>query len=185
MAKQDSARIITPKGKLHYPWLRQPDTRFKESGSYKSGIILTEAELAPIKEVVEKLVDIMFDKTFEDTKPAARAALHKVYPWKPEYVDDEETGNFIITGKSDFAPKVVDAANVALPEEVNPYGGSIGRLSLMAKPYYMSSTKAVGVKLYLQGVQILALVERGGNTGFTEEEGYTQPSRDTDDVPFD
>ncbi len=57
--------------------------------------------------------------------------------------------------------------------------GSIVKVKYMAKPYYMNSTKMVGVSYRFYACQVIKLVEYSGKveTGFGDESG--------DDTPFD
>ena len=124
-----------------------------------------------------------------DAKPQDKGKIQKAYPFKDEYDSlGNETGNIIISAKSQFPPRVYDAHNNIVPESVSPYGGSIGRMEVHAKPYFMSSTKTAGVTLYLQAVQIIELVTGGGESAFdTDENGYVAAPAEEDiepSVPF-
>jgi hypothetical protein len=56
--------------------------------------------------------------------------------------------------------------------------GSLVKIKYMAKPYYMASTRTVGVSLKFYAVQVIELVEYGNSdSGFGDETD--------DDVPFD
>jgi hypothetical protein len=58
----------------------------------------------------------------------------------------------------------------------NIWGGSEGKVSFAVSSYFIPGTAAAGLKLMLNGVQIIDLVSNGSRSadshGFGEEEGY-------------
>ena len=60
-----------------------------------------------------------------------------------------------------------------------PGGGSTLRLRVMIKPYYMATTKTVGLSYKLLAVQIIESKEYAGSSGFGDE------SNGDDKPPFD
>jgi hypothetical protein len=74
-------------------------------------------------------------------------------------------------------PSVFDARGKAIKPVPAIYGGSEGKLAVVARPYYVASDNVCGITLYLEAVQLLKLVKGGdrsaGSYGFGEEEGYT------------
>ena len=70
-------------------------------------------------------------------------------------------------------PVVVDSKAQPIKDPDFRIGnGSICRIQFDASPYCMPSTKTAGVSLRLNAVQVLSLVEYGGNSDFEEEEGF-------------
>lgn len=176
MAKKEMLKIATPKGKLHYPWLRVPDVKFNSEGVYKCGIVLDkdDPKVVDIVGKLDALLDESYQKALKECKPQDKSKVQKAEPYKLEFTEaGEETGNIIITAKSKYKPRVVDASLVELPDEISPYGGTIGKMSVFADTYYMASTKTAGVTLYLQGVQVLKLVTgAGADMGFDVDDEY-------------
>jgi len=74
-------------------------------------------------------------------------------------------------------PDIYDARGNAMRKAPEIWGGTIGKVSFEASPYFIPGTGAAGLKLALKGVQILDLVQGGQRTasshGFGEEEGYS------------
>lgn len=81
-------------------------------------------------------------------------------------------------------PIIVDAGGKAMKKCPDIWGGTQGKVSFEAGPYFISGTAAAGVKLALQGVQIIDLMTKGERSaeslGFKAEEGYEH-----EDVPAD
>lgn len=138
----------------------------------------------------------------KDGKPQKEKGKLKVYelgslPYQEELDDDgNETGKVIFNFKAMAAyaskkekdengqakviqltpPALVDAAGKALPKSVNPWGGTIAKISAEIKPF--AAPLFAGASLRLLGVQVLELRAGGGardaaSLGFTAEEGYT------------
>lgn len=190
----------TPRGTFRYPALDKPDygnEKFpKPNGSYKVQLILSQADAEPM---IAKLQPI-FDKAIEDgkvefskLKVEARKKLKELQVndlYSPEYDKDteEETGNIIF--KFEMAasgtnakkepwsrkPAIFDAKGKPLKPVPPIWGGTEGKISYEAAPYFIPGTGAAGLKLRLNAVQIIELVSGGqrdaGAYGFGEEDGY-------------
>lgn len=61
-------------------------------------------------------------------------------------------------------------------------GGSTVRVRAMIKPYYMASTKTVGLTYKLLALQIIENKEYKGASGFGDESGGAEP---TEEAPFE
>jgi hypothetical protein len=58
-------------------------------------------------------------------------------------------------------------------------GGSKLRIKVMIKPYYMNTTKTVGLSTKLMAVQVIKNKEFAGGSGFGDESGGDTPPFDT------
>jgi hypothetical protein len=88
---------------------------------------------------------------------------------KPQY--DEDTPGpkvFNVTGE-----EVTDSWNAPIG------GGSKLRVKALIKPYYMPTTKTVGLSFKLLAVQIIENKEFAGGSGFGDESGGDTPPFDT------
>ncbi|PBB68167.1 DUF2815 domain-containing protein [Mesorhizobium sp. WSM4312] len=75
------------------------------------------------------------------------------------------------------APDIYDARGKKMAGKLpNIWGGTEGKISFAASPYFIPGTAAAGLKLMLNGAQIIDLVSNGSRSadshGFGEEEGY-------------
>lgn len=74
------------------------------------------------------------------------------------------------------SPDVYDAKGQKMAKLPNIWGGTVGKVSFSASPYFIPGTAAAGLKLMLDGVQIIDLVSNGSRSaeshGFEEEDGY-------------
>lgn len=201
MAEQKHESVLTPVGDAVYPHLVRPDTKFNAAGEYKTRVAFEDNE--EIREVIERLEGIR-DEFLNSLTPAKRKKVKSVEDVFTEETDDEDepTGRVIMNFKQkaliktkkgdEFRPQVhlFDSKNKRVfPKSV----GSGSRIACFAEivPYFMESTKIVGVSLRLKAVQILELREgaatSGDAFGFDVREGGYEgddtPPADTS--PFD
>ena len=122
---------------------------------------------------------------------------------RPVYTDDtDKDGN--ATGKIVFKLKmkniderrdtgrpheivVLDAKRVEINNPPQVGNGSVIRCAGFANPYYMASSKEVGVSLAWQKMQIIDLITYGSGDDFGEEEGYSSSSTESEvfeEAPF-
>lgn len=187
-------RYTTPKGFAQYPHLKEPDMKFNPEGVF-SVTMRFEGMTDELKKLIEKLEAIQ-DKAFDEAVSEANAMNKKKIHKADLYLEDDE-GNVYLKFKQNAVIKKKDGstANVKLahfdskgkPVDVNVGRDSVVRLSFTATPYFMQSTKTVGLSLRPVAVQVIKLNEFGGNSaedyGFTaEEEGYEAC---TAEAPFD
>lgn len=197
MAKEKLTKIVTPAGVAVYPHLHAPDTKFVAEGVYKLKLKLDADAAAKLIARIEP----EFEKAKALVPDAARKAKNK--PTRNEPWEEQEDGTFIFgeikmkaSGTNakgqdwERSPMIFDAANQKLPEGTRIGGGSTLKVAVELYPYYMASTKAYGVALWLNAVQVIDLKTWGGggnasDFGFEEEEdGYRAdsfPSDDTED----
>lgn len=203
---QKAIRYTTPKGIFMYPYLVKPDFgqgAFANSkGIYKINLRLSEEEAAPLLALLQPIYDATIEEglqKFAGLKVEARKKLKSLTetPLFDTVYDkdtEEPTGDIIFkfaTAASGVNAKgepwnrtisLFDATGKTIkPTMVG--GGTVGKVSFEASPYFIPATGVAGVKLYLIAAQILELSEGGsGGTaesyGFGKEEGYEAETGD-------
>jgi hypothetical protein len=149
-------KAVSPKGKASWPKLFKADTQFVPDGEFKTGLVVSPAEA---KDFQEKIKDAFVEEFGE-------AKLQKAkMPWKLD-----EDGNVVFTFKSSRKPMVVDSQGAAIKGELNVGGGSVIKVGTGIKPWLVSGN--LGVKLYLNAVQIIDLVEYNSSPFGKEEGGF-------------
>lgn len=188
--KKKVLKITTPAGIARYPWLTIADTRFKPEGEYKCNLILTAEASVELRAQLDGLVDAAVEAIKADLiakkKPndAKKVIRGDAYEEEVDEATGEPSGNFIfkfkcptqITTKQKeviiFSVAVFDAKKQKL--EASVYGGSTIKVNFTPREYYVASTKAAGVSLRLNAVQVLNLVTSNSGSadsyGFDEEE---------------
>jgi hypothetical protein len=190
MAKATRTKIVTPKGLAKWAKVSIPDTKFNPDGVYSIDICIPEDECKSLCSLLDGIVNTQFEETKAELKPAKAKELQVHKPYQLEYNEnDEETGNIIFkfvknavitTKKGDkieVKPKIYDAKGIEVTTLLNIGNGSTIKVSGQGSPWYVPATGKVGVKLYLDAVQVINVVEFGGGNaesyGFGEEEGFT------------
>jgi len=191
MSRMNYAKIVTPVGVSQFCWLNVPDTKFDETGHYKTNLIVNAKEgqaiVKSINEEVKKAVTIGAEKS--NGKEVKKANL----PFEEEYVEGKPTGNLIFKFKT--KAKIMTKDGKVIPNKVaifdsqgkpmtdiSIWSGSEMKVSAELIPYFTAMAGA-GVSLRLRAVQITKLVE-GGNAnsaghGFDKvEDGYVAPEVD-------
>lgn len=196
--KRTFENITTPAGIAQWPWLNKPNTRFNPEGEYSCNLILEAEDAKSLCEKLDAIVEKTYQEAVAEAKPQDKKRFTKADPYSPEFDDDgNETGRIIIKTKNNaqfkakdgsvfvFQPKIFDAKGGKVPAGTAVYGGSIIKIACQAKPYVISATKACGVSLKLQAVQVIKLVAggMGGDSmdsyGFGEEDGYEAEASET------
>ena len=200
--KKRALEFTSPRGVFVYPSLDKPDFGTKAfpkpDGDYKVTLKLPEADAE--KFISEKLGGLIEEareeasRAFKELPIAQRKKLKEVTfndVGAPEYdkETEEPTGYVLIKiamraggvrkDKSTWnqRPAVFDARGVALKKVPEIWGGSEGRLSFTANPYFIPGTGAAGVSLRLKAAQVIKLVQGGqrdaGGFGFApEDDGF-------------
>ena len=204
--KKENVRKTTPRGLAKWPFLSTPDTRFKDEGEYKVNLCVPEKEASKMMTFIKKMVDAEYANSLKGLKPALKKKLKKHYPFGPEYdKDDNETGNIEFLFRSnasyknkkgdivEMSPALFDAFGNPITKKINVGNGSEIKINFTPSAYTMPPSMKKegmsGVKLYLNGVQIIKLVEFGGasaeSMGFeAEEDGFEfDGSEDVDSEP--
>jgi len=187
--KEQRKKYITPKGIAVYPWLNRPDVKHKPEGQYKVDLRLSEADAAPLIELLTPM--------HEEAVAAAKANpknKNKNYPTWPickPALDEEgnETGDVLFTFKRAASgiskktqkpwaikPDLFDAKGNPLPAEAQIWGGSIIKVSFSVNAY--DKPVGNGISLALEAVQVLKLVEGSGRSA--SQYGFDNESDDDD-----
>lgn len=187
-------RYATPKGFAQYPHLKDPDMKFNPEGVF-SVTMRFEGKTPELQALIEKLEAIQ-DKAFDEAVSEANAMSKKKITKADLYLEDAE-GNIYLKFKQNAVIKKKDGSTATVkivhfdskgkPVDVNVGRDSVIRLSFTAAPYFMQSTKQVGLSLRPVAVQVIKLNEFGGSSaedyGFSaEEEGYEAFK---EEAPFD
>lgn len=210
--KKSYPKFTSPKGTFRYPKLTEPDygnEKFpKPDGEYKVDLILSAEEAKPLIDKLQPLHDeamqqaqVLFDKLSVKTRkdfekkgvtgPVANTFYSEIYDEETE----EPTGDVYFrfkmkaSGKSKKTgkkwsrkPAIFDAKGKPMLKAPDIWGGTIGKVSFEAIPYFVDGTAAAGIRLSLNAAQIIELRSGGGGNaesyGFGEEEGYEYDEAD-------
>ena len=133
-----------------------------------------------VVELEEELLELR-DSAYD----AVIKADPKKKPIKVDVLKQDDDGNKFIQFKlpelnwkgEENKVKIYDASGKEVTDDWDELigNGSIVKVKYMAKPYYMSSTKAVGISYRFYAVQIIKLEEYsgGGDSGFGDETSDT------------
>lgn len=165
MAKLKNA--VTPKGVLSWPYIAKPDTRYNPEGVYKTSIVVSAAEAAPLME----LCKTQFVEEYGQAKLAKANMPFEV---------NEESGEVTFKFKSKRQPTVYDAKGKVIKNVPQISSGTIAKVATAINPYATGIN--VGVSLYLNDVQVIELVEYGKGNVFGAEEGYEYEDDGSADV---
>ena len=99
MAKNNNVKVVSPVGVSQYAWLTTPDTRFDETGHYKTNLIINGKEAQSLK----TQIDAEIKKSVALAKEKAKGKNIKMA--NPPYEDDvddngEPTGSTIFKFKT-------------------------------------------------------------------------------------
>lgn len=191
---------ITPTGTARYPWLNKADVKFKDEGEYHTELVVNPEDTivsadrkvsTPIREFLDGLM-VEAEKRAKDAGAKGKQAKPATDLYVPEVDEDgEETGAIIIKAtakasgvnakgeKWERTVRFADAKGNKM-KPVAVYGGSTLRLAVAPNIY--QSNFGYGVKLYLEGVQVLELSEGASVFGAVDGYDYEAPE-DYDDEP--
>lgn len=205
MAKNDDKITgVTPKGTFKFPKLNEPDTKFKKEGEYSVKLILSGEDKDKLEAKLSDAYDRAIADGEAAYKALAVPARKKLEAkggfqanplFTPLYDDnEEETGEFEfkfnmaasgeikkgpkIGQRWQRAPQLFDAKGKVIDPATTPIGGgSVGRVSYEAYPYFIPSSGAAGLSLKISAVQVIELRQFGQKSanafGFEEEEGFS------------
>ena len=160
---------ITPKGKAVWPRLHEPDTRFESDGVFSCKLHVSEEDFkafeASIKPIVNKAYEIECQQQGKQKLRLASSTPIRI----------TEDGDYEIFAKQkakvttrsngvlEFAITAVDSSGkkIAMPQVGN---GSELKMAVEVHPWYVPS-QGFGYSLRLRAVQIIDLIEFGGDTG--------------------
>jgi hypothetical protein len=199
--KRDTLKVTSPKATFRYPKLTEPDYGNEEypkpQGEYSVGLILSAEEAKPLIDKLQPVHDkaaeegqIKFDQLkVQQRKKLKALTVNPLYTEEYDKETEEPTGNVIFkikmaasgvnkkTGKKWVRkPTIFDAKGQPIKNPPSIWGGTVGKVSFEAAPYFITGTGTAGVGLYLNAVQIIELRSGGGDDaesyGFGEEEGF-------------
>lgn len=196
--KKKAPQYTSPAGTFRYPRLSEPDSTYNLNGEYSVQLLLDSASAEPLIALLKPIYDEAMQEGQEKDKQRKKTAREKTpfnerLFYTPLYDDktEEETGEYAFkfsmtaTGvdkttnrKWNRRPALYDAKGNKLPTSINPWSGTLGKVSFKARPYFIDGTATAGLKLCLDAVQILELrdannSERSAESfGFGCEEGY-------------
>lgn len=171
MAKKEI--FTTPKATARFPFLTIADTKFNPDGIYRIELIFDPKDKG-------------HNEFLTHCKNLYTQSKGKNIPYKKE-IDletHEETGKYIVKFTSNYKPRIFDAKGYHMDENILVGNGSVVRVSY---GYSFYEGMNGGVKLYLQAVQVIELVEWNGGSfddfGFQAEQGYTGTTEELQDTP--
>lgn len=180
--------ITSPKGKANWCKFKEPDTKYNAKGEFSTNLIcdLSDPSVQEYIKKLEKIADIAYNETIETLGPVKSNGIRKAPVYTEELNDNGvPTGNGVFKFKlKDLEDRkergdsteiiVVDAKKNKLGKDAPLVGnGSVIRLVSYANPYYMASTKTIGISHIWSKMQIIDLVEYGGGgDDFDDEDGF-------------
>lgn len=201
MMRVERKGFTTPIGTLAFPvFLDEPDTKFaadndeNDKGEFKSRLIVSESDSEGFRNQVDEMYSNYIESLKEELgKKKIKTSLDNL-PYFPELDDDDEpTGNYVFRFKLtarvntrdgrffDQAPRLFDASNNHMIESPNVGPGTKCRIAGVINPWY-NGGKGAGLSLWLQGVQIIELHEKGNlmrdgeDFGFSKTSGFEAPA---------
>jgi len=188
MAKNNNVKVVSPVGVSQYAWLTTPDTRFDETGHYKTNLIINAKEAQSLKTQID--AEIKKSVALAKEKAKGKAIKEAPRPYEDELIDGKASGNVIFKFKT--KAKIIAKDGKVIPNRValfdsagkpmidaNVWSGSEMKVSAELIPYYTAMAGA-GVSMRLRAVQVTKLVEGGSSNakgyGFEKvKDGYEQP----------
>ncbi|MTD92898.1 DUF2815 family protein [Hyphomicrobium sp. xq] len=213
--------VTTPKGRFKFPHLIVPDTKYDKDGKFHVQLVLDEKSAAPlIKQFApEHKAAIASAKEEYDEMAAEAEKLKKKMKvlfnpqdfFTSEVEDGEPTGNVVFTfgtkakltvkdksGKDRVIQRVIpvfDAKGQRINgSDLSIWGGTLGKVSFFAQPYFIPGSGLAGLSFRLAAVQVIELVSGGGRSaggfGFGQEDGFEYEPKDNgpdvgDEEPLD
>ena len=179
-------RVVSPVGTSLWCKIKEPDYHYNAKGILSTTLVC-DPELPQVQAFIEKL-EALRDEAFLETKETL-GAKGKGLKAKDVYTehltaDGEETGliEFKFQLKDvddkDTLIKVVDSKKQVIRNIPLIGNGSVVRCIAYANPYYMASTKDVGISMIWEQMQLLKLEEWASGADFDDDiddeygEGY-------------
>jgi len=208
--KQRLPEVTSPKGVFKFPAIHAPyygsDEYPDPDGTYGVRLILEE-DAPETQAFLKKIIPhyqaaiAAAEEQFNQLPVSTRKKLGKVtqnclYDTVYDPETEEPTGQIELRVKMKAGgtfkkgpkegqkwsrkPMVYDAKMNRLKDVPEAWGGTVGRVSMQLRPYFVAGTGVAGLQLALQAVQIIDLIEGGERSaeslGFEAEEGYTAPT---------
>lgn len=193
---EKNPRYVTPTGIAMYPWLNKPDTKFDPDGLYHVNLKFEKEspELEFLLKDLEKMLDDYYQAACENPK----YAKFKSKIQKADIFEEDDEGCKVLKFKQKAVIKSVKGtfnAKIALfdskgkPSKDTVGGGSQIKVCFSAIPYFVPSTKTVGLTLRPVAVQIISLQSINGSSaesyGFKSEEGGYEYTPNENDSHFE
>lgn len=185
---------VTPVRPCLYPFLKKPDTRWKEDGEYRVSLVFDQDDEFIGK--IEKKAKVEFKKAKVNMKPAAAKELKFISPVREE---EDEDGNTTGNAKVNFKSKAIfrkdgevnrvkmrvfDAQGRLIENLPNIGNGS--KLSVAFNPVGTVVKDEFYLTCWMNAVQLVELVEfnaDGSSFGFGKEEGGFE-AEEEEEGPF-
>lgn len=171
--------LVTPAGKLVYPYILEPDTEFDPEGVYHTKLSLPIDEAQSLVEAIDAAREAL---SLEVQSKDLKKRAPKMGPLPYAVNQDDMTVEFKFklkrTGKRRdglaFTQQPVVKAPDGSPLTIRPANGSVGRVAYEIVPFY-NAALGCGVQLRLRGVKVTQLVEfgQGGDDMFGDDEPTT------------
>ena len=190
---EKNPRYVTPTGIAMYPWLNKPDTKFDPDGLYH--VNLKFEKESPELDFLLKDLEKMLEDYYQAACDNPKYAKFKSKIQKADIFEEDDEGCKVLKFKQKAVIKSVKGtfnAKIALfdskgkPSKDTVGGGSQIKVCFSAIPYFVPSTKTVGLTLRPVAVQIISLQSINGSSaesyGFKSEEGgyeYTPSENDS------
>lgn len=173
-------RIVSPRGESLWCKVKEPDYQFNAKGILSTKLVCdpNDATVQAFIEKLEELRDMAYEETVETLGVKAKGIIKKDVYDEHLDADGEDTGliEFKFAMKDvddkDRWIRVVDSKRNEIKDIPLVGNGSIIKCSAYANPYYMASSKTVGISLIWEQMQLINLVEYSGTDDFDDEEGY-------------
>lgn len=200
-------KLTTPKGVTEpYAWLKKADTKFNDRGERK--VSLTCPLNSAAKKLIKQLEQIHEEayaehvEEYEKNPPKVAKGKKPLKPYEgdmPWFIDEEEntvTFNFksfasYLDKKTDelvaINLKCVDSKGQYMKEIPNIGTGSTLKIKFTALPYKWNAATGASLKLQLDSIMVVELVEFSSGGGSSsewadelEEDGYVRGQADDD-----
>lgn len=216
-ARKTNPKFVTPRGTFKFPKIKEPDYGSKDypkpDGEY-SVLLVLQADAPETKAFLAKLQPAYDDarqeaeRAFKELKVETRKKLGAVkindlFTTLYDKETEEPTGfiqfKFAMTASGTLKkgpkagqkwfrkPDVFDAKGNPIKKVPDIWGGTVGKVAIEARPYFVVGQGVGGLKLALTGVQIIDLVAGGERTaaslGFGEEDGYSHDDSSVEETP--
>lgn len=169
MAKEKRETLSTPKAPCKWPWLKKPNTRWKEEGEYSVQLVFDPDD--PFIAKIQAMAEEGFEEIKAGMKPAKAKKAELVLPFTPEEDEEgEDTGNVLVnfkmyaqridqkTGKVvKMKPRIFDSANKMMKFCPNIGNGSV--LNVNCTPIPTLVKGKVYLSFWMNAVRINELVE--------------------------
>jgi hypothetical protein len=178
--------FTTPKGKALWCKIHEPDRKFNKAGDLTVSLVCDPKD-ADVKDFI-KLLEAVRDEAYKQTCESLGEVKAKAVKVRPVFSEEtnkkgKPTGDILFKLKlkdiderkataKQYQIAVVDANKSTLTNVPKIGNGSIIRCAGFANPYFMASTKEIGISLIWQKMQLIELVAADGGDAFGVESGY-------------